>query len=178
MIVTPNNIKYLAKFIDNSVTIDQRVIRVTSGTYREDLIEVPLAGPGELDPQVAIRLTVGFDSDLVTTDNDIRVGISDGTYYNQFYIYDTQTSYVCSPYLGSHEANTASEGTSYYPGEVTMLLQPFYKYGSCSSGHDGGHVNVATFSSTVDPTKGLTLQVNRDSSTEQYRIYYFIVEIM
>ena len=178
MFVSPNNLRTLAKFIDNSVTIDDRVIRVTSGTYQESLIEVPLALAGELDPQVAIRLTVGFDSDLVTTDNDIRVGITDGSNYNQFYVGDTQTSYVCYPYSGSHEANTASEGTSYYPGEMTMIFQPFYKYGSCYSGHDGGLVNIATFTSTVDPTKGLTLQVNRDTYNEQYRIYYFIVEIL
>ena len=141
---------------------------MSTGTTYETLIQVPLALAGELDPQVIIRLTVGFDSDLVTTDNDIRVGIFDGSLYNQFYIFDTQTSYVCYPYSGSHEANTASEGTSYYPGEVTMIFQPFHKYRSCYSGHDGGHVNLATFSSTVDPTKGLTLQVNLDSSSEQH----------
>ena len=36
---------------------------------------MPLAGVGELDPQVVIHLTVGFDPDLITTDNDVRVCI-------------------------------------------------------------------------------------------------------
>ena len=155
------------------------MIRVTTGTTSENLIIVPLAGVGELDPQVVIRLTVGFDPDLVTTDNDVRVGISDGSNYkNQFIVGDTQTSYACYPDGGSHEANTASEAISFYPGEVTFLFQPFYKYGSCYTGHNGGHVNVATFSSTLDPTKGLNLLVNRGSSSEQYRFYYFMVEII
>ena len=176
--ITPNNIRYYAKYLDNSVTVDDRVIRVASGSTYETLITIPLADTDELDTDVIIRVTVGLDSDLVTTDNDIRVGISDSSYYNQFYIADTSTSHVCYPYRGSHESNTASEGTSYYPGQVTMIFQPFYKYGSCYTGHDGGHVNVAKFSSTVDPTKGLFLRVNRDNSNEQYRIYYFMIEFL
>ena len=59
-----------------------------------------------------------------------------------------------------------------------MLFQPFYKYGSCATGHDGGHVNVGTFSSVIDLSKDVYLQVNRHSSSEQYRIYYFVVEIL
>ena len=176
--ITPSNLRYHAKFLDNSLTISDRVIRVTSGTTSETLITVPLASVGELDPQVVIRLTVGFDPDLVTSDNDVRVGISDSYYYNQFYVGDTHTSYACYPVGGSHESNTASEATSYYPGQITFIFQPFYKYGSCYTGHNGGHVNVATFNSLLDPTKGINLQVNRGSSGEQYRFYYFLVEIL
>ena len=164
--------------MDNNVNIDDRVIHVTAGTYTESLITVPLADDEELDTDVIVRVTVGLDSELVTTDNDIRVGISDGLISNQFYITDTSTNHVCYPNGGSHESNTASEGRSYYPGQVTMIFQPFYKYDSCYAGHDGGHVNVGTFSSTVDPTKGLYLHVNHDNSNEQYRIYYFIIEFL
>ena len=52
--VTPNNIRALAKFIDNSITIDDRVIRVSTGSWSESLIQVPLALAGELDPQAVI----------------------------------------------------------------------------------------------------------------------------
>ena len=177
--ITPSNLRHYAKFLDNSLTISDRVISVTSGIGSETLIIVPLAGVGELDPQVVIRLTVGFDPDLVTSDNDVRVGLSDGSnYYNQFYVGDTHTSYACYPVRGSHESNTASEATSYYPGQITFIFQPFYKYGSCYTGHNGGHVNVATFSTQLDSTKGLNLRVNRGGSNEQYRFYYFLVEIL
>ena len=164
--------------MDNSVTIDDRVIRVTSGSSYESLITVPLADADELDSEVIIRVTVGLDPDLVTTDNDARIGISDGSYYNQFYIFDTAISHVCYPVSGRHENNTASEGTSYYPGQVTMIFQPFYKYGSCYTGHNGGHVSVGTFSTTVHPAKGLNLQVNRHNWNEQYRFYYFMIEFL
>ena len=178
MFITPNNLRSVAKYLDNSVDVQDRVIRVGTGTAAESLIIVPLAGVGELDPQVVVRLTVGFDLDFVTLDNDVRIGITDGTYYNWFVVRDTHISQVCYPHLGSHESNSASEGTSYYPGQVTFLFQPFYKYGSCYTGHDGGHVNVGTFNSAVDPTKGLSLQVTRDEPGEQYQIYYFLVEIL
>ena len=179
IVITPNNLRAVAKYLDDNVNIDTNVIRVTTGSRSETLIQVPLASAGEIDPQATIRLTVGFDSDQITTSTRIRVGIYDGNYYNQFYVYGTSSTYVCVPYSSSsNEGNTASEGGSYYPGEVTMFFQPFYKYGSCATGHDGGHVNVGTFSSYVDLSKGVTLQVNRYSNSDQYRIYYFVVEIL
>ena len=179
MFITPNNIRSVAKYLDDAVDIEDRLIHARSGIASESLIIVPLAGVGELDPQTVIRLTVGFDPNIVTADNDVRVGITDGTNYNQFHVRDIATNLVCHPYQGSHEANTASEGRSFYPGQVTMLLQPFYKYGSCYTGHDGGHLNVATFNSAVDPTKGLYLEVTRDDEAfEEYKFYYFLVEIL
>ena len=149
--ITPNNIRYYAKYLDSSITVDDRVIRVTSGTSYETLLTVPLTNADELDTDVIIRVTVGLDLDIVTTDNDIRVGISDGSYYNQFYITDTTSRLVCSICMEAamKAIQLHAEGTSYYPGQVTMIFQPFYKYGSCYTGYDGGHVNVAKFTSTV-----------------------------
>ena len=72
--ITPNNIRYYAKYLDNSVNNDDRVIRVTSGTSSESLITVPLTDADELDTDVIIRVTVGLDSDLVTIDNDNTCG--------------------------------------------------------------------------------------------------------
>ena len=180
MVITPNNLRAVAKYLDNNVYVDANVIRVTSGSAHETLIQVPLASAEEIDPRVTIRLTVGFDDQSsISYSSNIRVGISDGSSYNQFRVYGRSTSSVCAPYSASStESNTANEGRSYHPGEVSMLFQPFYKYGSCATGHDGGHVNVGTFASTVDLSKGLLLQVNRYLSNEQYRIYYFIVEIL
>ncbi len=176
LFITPDNIRHLATYLDDSVSTTARYISISTGTLNEKLIEVPLAGPGELDSQVTIRLTVGFYPGVITTDSDIRVGISDGSYYNQFYIGDTTESIVCTPISGSHEANPVGE--NYATGEVTLYFQPFHKYGACHSSRDGGYTNVATFSSQLDPTKGLSLLVNRDNENEKYRIYYFLVEVV
>jgi len=176
LFITPDNIRHLADYLDNSVSISDKYIYFGTGSSNERLIEVPLLEPGEVDAQSSIRLTVAFDPDGVTSDSDIRVGVSDGTYYNQFYIYDTSASYACAPYGGSHEGNRVHQ--NYDTGEITLLFHPFHRYGACSTRHDGGYVNIARFSSQLDITKGLSLQVNRDTSSERYKIYYFIVEIL
>ena len=176
LFITPDNIRHLADYLDNSVSIYDQYIYFGSGSTSEKLIDIPLLEPGETDSQSSIRLTAAFDPDAVTTDSDIRVGISDGTYYNQFYIYDTSASYACAPYGGSHQSNTVHQ--NYHTGEVTLLFHPFHRYGACSTRHDGGYVNTARFSTQLDITKGLSLQVNRDSYSERYKIYYFIVEIL
>ncbi len=176
LFITPNNIRHLANYLDDSVSTSDRYIDISTGTNYEKLIEVPLAGPGELDSQVTIRLTVGFYPGVVTADSDLRVGISDGSSYNEFYIEDTSETSACRPYSGTHEANSVSE--TYVTGEVTMYFQPFHKYGACHTSHDGGYVNVATFTSQLDPTKGLSLVVTRDHEYEKYRIYYFLVEVV
>ena len=133
---------------------------MTSGTHVEGLITVLLIDANEVDADAIIRVTVDLDSDLLTTDNDIRVGISDGSYSNQFTIMDTSVNQVCHPNRGSHESNTASEGRSYYPGQVTMIFQPLYKYSLCYTGHDGGHVNVGKFTTTVNPS---SWQLNQEA---------------
>ena len=176
LFITPDNIRHFADYLDDSVSISDKYISIGTGSYYEKLIEIPLLEPGEADAQSSIRLTVAFDPDVVTSDSDIRVGVSDGTSYNQFYIYDTTASTACSPYGGSQEGNTVHQ--NYYPGEITLLFHPFHRYGACSTKHDGGYVNIARFNAQLDITKGLSLQLNRDSYNERYKIYYFIVEIL
>lgn len=162
--------------MDDSVSISDRYIQVSTGSSYEKLIEVPLAGPGELSSQVSIRLTAAFDPDALTSDSDIRVGISDGTTVNTFTLYDVADSYVCAPTSGNHESNIVHE--NYFTSQVTLHFQPFHKYGACQSAHDGGYVNVARFTNQLDMSKGLSLVVYRDYYSEQYRIYYFTVEIL
>ena len=119
--------------MDNSVDVQDHVIRVTTGSTSETLINVPLAGVGELDPQAIIRLTVGFDSDLVTSDNVVRVGITDGISFRYGIL--AQVMFVTLTVVAMNQTQLLKVYTSYYPGEVTMLFQPFYKYGSCYTGH-------------------------------------------
>ena len=110
--------------MDDNVHIDANIIRVATGSRLETLIQVPLANAREIDPQATIRLTVGFDSDQITTNTYTRVGLSDGNNLNQFHVYGTSSNIVCRVVSYSrNEGNTANEGTLYYPGEVTMLFR-------------------------------------------------------
>ena len=175
--ITPNNVRYLANFIDSSATIDSRSIRFSRGTANEKLLQVPIAAAGELDPRASIRVTVGLTP--VIGDSDPRVGISDGVNVNKFIIRDTGnygSTAPCGIDDGSHEDRRVT--TRRVPSQFTFLFTPFYKYGACSSAQDGGYLNVGTFNNQVDPTTGLSLVIQRTDAGEQYKFRYFLVEIL
>ena len=82
----------------------------------------------------------------------------------------------CRPINGAHEDNRVTERN--VPGQVTLMFQPFHKYGACYTAQDGGYVNVGRFNDQLDASKGVSLLVNRNNAAEVYRYYYFFVEIM
>lgn len=48
VLVDPANVKTLASLIHSSVTIDDLTIRVAPGNNLDELLQVPIAGPGML----------------------------------------------------------------------------------------------------------------------------------
>ena len=60
----------------------------TGGTRGEELLRVPISAPGELTPQLLIRITVGMNPPT-DADNDPTVGITDGVNRNQFRLLET-----------------------------------------------------------------------------------------
>ena len=176
--ITPNNVRYLANFIDSSATIGSQSIRFGSGRANwEKLLQVPIAAAGELDAHSSIRVTVGLTPTI--GDSDPSFGISDGVNVNRFIIVDTSNyhgSPPCYVLEGSRENNrvTTRRVSSLY----TFLFTPIYKYGACSSAQDGGYLNVGTFNKQVDPTNGLSLVVYRNHAAESYQFRYFLVEIL
>ena len=179
ILITPDNVRYLANYISSSATIDSRSIRFSSGTTSEKLLEVPFADAGELDAHVSVQITVGYKPP--TADSDPSFGISDGTNLNRYYIIDSGN-------YGSHAPChiTSSEGTGEnervtsrtVPPQFTFLFSPFHKYGACSSSQDGGYLNVGTFNKQVDPTRGLSFQIYRQHAAEQYQFYHVLIEIL
>ena len=178
ILITPGNVRYLASFIDSSATIDTRSIRFGSGTaHGQKLLQVPIAAAGELDAHASIRVTVGLTP--VSGDSDPRIGLTDGSNENKFFVVDSGNYRTYSPcYVidGSHENKRVT--TRRVASQFTFLFSPFYKYGACSSAQDGGYLNVGTFNKQVDPTNGLSLVVYRDQAPENYQFRYFLVEIL
>ena len=82
----------------------------------------------------------------------------------------------CYPASGVHENNRITERN--VPGQVTLMFQPFHKYGACYTAQDGGYVNVGRFNEELDTSKGVNLLVKRADAPETYRYYYFLAEIM
>ena len=178
ILITPDNVHYLASFIDSSATIDSRSIRFGHGrVIGEKLLQVPIAAAGELDAHASIRVTVGLTP--ISGDSDPRIGISDGSNENKFFVMDSGNyrSYPpCYVFDGSYENKLVT--TRRVSSQFTFLFSPFYKYGACSSPQDGGYLNVGTFNKQVDPTNGLNLVVYRHHAPENYRLHYFLVEIL
>ena len=175
--ITPNNVRYLANFIDSSATINSQSIRFGSGTANEKLLQVPIAAAGELDARASIRVTVGLTP--VIGDSDPYIGISDGVNVNKFYIADTGNyghTAPCGVEHGSREDTLVT--TLRVSSQYTFLFTPFYKYGACSSAQDGGYLNVGTFNQRVYSTNGLSLVIQRGDAFEQYKFRYFLVEIL
>ena len=126
--LTPDNIRYLASFLHSSATIQDRVIHFGTGTANEKLLEVPL---GQIDPHATIVLTFGLNNSHPNTpsESDPRIGISDGTNTNTWWIVDLNnypSSPPCRPSGGTHD-NTLCQfwdkGTSYIQAHIHSIPQ-------------------------------------------------------
>ena len=154
------------------MTIGPRIITVTTGSTNERLIEIPIVAAGEFNPYTSIRITIGLDP-KIGYDQDPYFGITDGSYVNEFYILDSYP-YPCYPYSGSHDTIASTDSRT--PGVFTFMFTPFYRYGICSVTKDGGYTVAATFSSQLDINKDLSFRLRRSTSSEQYRLYYILIE--
>ena len=175
--VTPDNVRYLANYLDNSATIQDRAIYFATGTSNEKLLEVPL---GQIDPHATIVITVGLDNyrPNVPIDTDPYIGISDGTWVNKIWIREKSisASAPCGIYNGAQDSTSVASGTR-VPAAFKLTFTPFYKYGSCETAQEGGYINTGRFNTQLDITKPLYLRVDRQTSSEVYYFRYFLVEI-
>ena len=170
----------LASFIDDSATIEERAISFGTGTASEKLLEVPL---GFIEPHATIRVTVGLDDTRPSApalDHDPTIGLSDGTNVNEFAVRDVNNYASLAPCAPipeiSHDDHRVDERI-HAPAQAVMVFKPLRKYGACYLPLDGGYVNTATFSTQLDVGRSISLTVHRDNGAEQYRFYYFLVEI-
>ena len=175
LFIEPKTIKYHASYYKSTMTIidSERIIHFnTGGTSYEELIRVPLAGPGELDPHSVIRITVALKP-RTTEESDPHIGLTDGIAENNIRIDDTAGACYVNP-GSSNTARLPSGTTQHY--EYIMLFEPFQNYGACS--HIGGHITPGYFNQRLDVSKGLDFIVKRENTDEDYDFYYFLIEIV
>lgn len=178
--ITPNNVRDLASTLHQSTVVQARAIRLGPAAAGATLLEVPILSPGEVGPQTTIRITVGLDASTPNagTDHDPDIGITDGVNRNQFRLHDATN-------LGAHnqcyaldaQADNPSGPNGRAPGKVTLIFTPYHKYGTCYTAQGAGYVNVATFNNQLDATKGISFAVTSQESDEQYRFYFFMIEV-
>ena len=177
ILIDADTVKFYASFIDSSATINDFTIVFGAGVASEELLRVPIAAPEELDPQAMLRITVGMNPPVA--DNDPAVGITDGVNRNQFALVEDGASTgnlnPCEVIGGTHNGRRAPHGNP-VAGTYVMLYDPVHRFGTCST--NNGFATAGRFNANVDPTKGLSLVVNRDGSPEQYTFHYFLVEFL
>lgn len=188
LLINGGNVQGLSSFIHSSYTTDGRNMRFVPGTAYEMLLEVPLVGMGQLNMDTTIRITVGrsrLPQNPLVTDNEPRVGLSDGNTVNDFHLedpvnYDSTPPSLppCKPVAGIHD-NTLVSNNSPLPNQYTLLFKPYSKYGACYTAQDGGYVNTAEFTNQMIITQPLSLVLHGgDEPNEGYTFHYFLVEIL
>ena len=171
----PNNVESLADHISPTADIQSTVIHFKPGSAGELLLSVPMFWGFFYDSTIVIKL--GIDNEYPNKyDHDLRVGVSDGTTSNLFYIVDVHNynsyppCYPIVPNVGQRRVG----GKVPYTFQMTII--PSERYGYCETAQEGGYSNVGVFADKLDPSQTLYVQLIRHDAEENYYINYISIE--
>ena len=186
MFITPRYAQTHATFISTLATFNDTSIYFAPGNGGQRLLEVPLIPAGRFtrNESIAIQITAVMNGGMLNTrrDRDPIVGVTDGRRTNLFRMHDIN-NYIqhnwapCIP-LSASGVLTKSFRTGPVPDQFTFLLRPAERFGACSSAIHGGYANVGIFNSQLDLSRGINLQIQKHSTSEDDIFYYFLVEIL
>ena len=180
--------------ITKPFTVHSKYLEIPAGKKGfERLIQAELIAPNTLKTtdDVVVTLTIAMDTALAdSNDHDPTFGISDGTSFIGFQVVDKDNYPSHSPcyniegdVTNTNLINRVRDITSpkvnsrYYSSEIIIQIKPNDRWGSCHTEHDEGHVNIVNYQRTLDITKGLFLQMYRDSINEKYYLKYIVASI-
>ena len=139
------------------------------------------AGRFTRNASIAIQITAVMNGSMLNErDRDPNIGITDGNLINMFWIADINNYPWSAPCNLNSASRTLSKtfSTGPVPDQFTFLLRPAERFGACSSAIHGGYVNVGIFNNQLDLSRGINLQIQKHSTSEDYLFYYFLVEIL
>ena len=181
--ITPGYAQDHATFISTVSSFDDTNIYFGTGGSDRKLLEVPLI-PAETftrNESITIRITAAMDGGMLNSghDRDPQVGITDGSMENTFWIVDINNYPVHAPCFPIDATGTLPKtfSTGPVPDQFTFLFKPAERFGACFSAIHGGYVNVGIFYNQLDLSRGIKLQLRKAEIHEDYRYYYFLVEI-
>ena len=171
-----------------------RYFEIPNGIVRQRVFVIQLVPRNVLTrtDRVTVTLTIALDTALANSiaDHDPIFGISDGVLFSGFIAQDRH-SYPTTPPCrrlegGSNPSLTRQSDDSIgslvasrrYSGVITLQIRPNEHWGSCTTLHDDGYVNIVNFQNTLNPSNGLFFEFYRgDDSNERYRINYIVAEV-
>ena len=60
---------------------------------------------------------------------------------------------------------------------MKIQLRPAEQWGSCHTEYDEGYTNVGNYQRLLDPSKGLKLEIYRNTAAEKNHIKYIVVDV-
>ena len=181
--ITPRYAQRHATFISTVVSFNDTSIYFGPYSTGAKLLEVPLISAGTFarNESISIQITAAMNGGMLNTrrDRDPHVGVTDGSTTNVFGIPDINNYPVYAPCIPIDATGTLSKtfSTGPVPDQFTFLFKPAERFGACSSAIHGGYVNVGIFNNQLDLSRGIKLQLRKAEIHEDYRFYYFLVEI-
>ena len=185
---TPADIVERAEFTNNYNNYTATSITFgRGGTSYERLFRLPLVPGGILrsDANIVVKITVGLDNDIRSSDSDPKFLISDGNHGIGFEFREEDSIHCQSVegIMGDHIAiwsilvGTSYSASTLLPEEYILTLVPSRKWGSCFSSIGNGLISPAIYDQHINLTERLWLEVYREDYGERYEFNYIIVEI-
>lgn len=172
--VVPQNVESLTDHLSSTADIQDTVIHFGPGTYGELLMSIPLFWG--VYPDSTIVIEIGIDNEYANSyDHDLRVGVSDGSNSNLFWIVDKNnygTSPPCYPIVPERDQTLVSGDV---PRRFKLIVRPDLQYGYCETAQEGGYTNVGVFENKVS-SYPLFVHFLRHDAHEQYYIRYITIE--
>ena len=185
---TPADIVERAEFTNNYTSYTATSITFGAGsTINRRLFKLPLISGGLLssDANIVVKITVGLDNDIRSSDSDPKFLISDGEYGVGFEFREESSIHCRSVEgivgdtlaLSPRQGGTVFAANDQLPEEFVVTLAPSRKWGSCFSSIANGLLSPATYDQDINLNERLWLEVYGEGSSEQYKFNYIIVEI-
>ena len=195
-LMTPDWIQSSAT-IDGPYTSFPQYLEIRSTSSKSNrALNINVLPPGVLSStdSYTVTLTIAMDPILATAPTaslGAILGISDGNAFIGSLLVDAgdySYSPPCRRFEGLRSSgqliNTRDTSTgplvtsTQFPSEITLQFRPNEKWGSCTTGHDAGYVNIAKYDRSLDPSNGLFLEFYRgDNTGETYRIKYILADV-
>ena len=195
--MTPLWLQAHASYIDSNHIITDDQIAFLGGSLLIDalLLKVPLVAAADLTDETPLTVEIAMANDASipkSEDSDVWCGLSDGTNFIGFAMYDL-LNYMhqdVAPCFGMEATSGASLNNTrklainfpkpsekFYPDEFVFTLKLDMSRGWCFTPHDGGFTKTAEYSKRLKLSQGLSLEVYKNHQHERVGIKYIKITI-
>ena len=186
-VYAPFDFRTEADFIASSAVTGVTVFYNTGGVTNGRLLRLPLIPANVLQngADIVAVITVGLGVGGIGGDSHPQFYLSDGITGLGFQMREESTGNRCRGRVATmgnvlSSISTVSGAThisSVLPDEFVLTVKPQRFWGSCYNSADSGMIYPVRYTRTISASRGLWLEVYRESTSERYTFNYIKVEI-